>query len=211
MIAVPQDRGRREDRVRAAPAVSCAAFALTKTHTSIQVQRRTSGLPCAMVLTAYSVLSPATNSSCHRHRRIKSFVGPGWANITSADLTPATGARTTRLCRTQLRRSSCARRSLTDKPPCDSLPRRRCRVHRIPRPTFVTMANAPLRGHEMAQNTPVICLGRKHKYFSPRGWTEEQISSGCFGNQALRAPATRFGRSSARQSEVECIGPVSCG
>jgi hypothetical protein len=29
--------------------------------------------------TAYAVLSPATNSSCHRHRRIEGFVAPGWA------------------------------------------------------------------------------------------------------------------------------------
>src|SRR5205814_7468381 len=33
-----------------------------------------SGLPCAMVLTAYSALSSATNSSCHRHWRISSKV-----------------------------------------------------------------------------------------------------------------------------------------
>jgi len=29
------------------------------------------GIPYAMVLTAYFVLSPATNSSCHRHPRIR--------------------------------------------------------------------------------------------------------------------------------------------
>ena len=69
-------RGRREDRVRAAPAVSCAKMRKAKAHMSIQVQRRASGLPCAMVLTAYSVLSPATNSSCHRHRRIDSATNP---------------------------------------------------------------------------------------------------------------------------------------
>jgi hypothetical protein len=40
-------RGRREDRVRAAPAVS-RAMGYKKTHTSIQVQRRQSGLPCAV-------------------------------------------------------------------------------------------------------------------------------------------------------------------
>ena len=45
----PKKRGRREDRVRAAPAVSCAICA-KETHTSIQVKRRQSGLPCAMVL-----------------------------------------------------------------------------------------------------------------------------------------------------------------
>ena len=50
-------RGRREDRVRAAPAVSRAKVE-TKTHTSIQVQRKQSGLPCAMVLTVSFVLSP---------------------------------------------------------------------------------------------------------------------------------------------------------
>ena len=32
--------------------------------------------PHAMVLTAYNALSPATNSSCHRHWRIKVLPGP---------------------------------------------------------------------------------------------------------------------------------------
>jgi hypothetical protein len=52
-----------------------------------------------MVLTAYSALSPATNSSCHRRQQIAGDAGPGWADTASADLTPATGARTTRLHR----------------------------------------------------------------------------------------------------------------
>jgi hypothetical protein len=55
--------------------------------------------PHAMVLTAYSALFPATNSSCHRRRRIKGFAEPGRIRKTSAGLTPATGARTTRFCR----------------------------------------------------------------------------------------------------------------
>jgi hypothetical protein len=95
--------------------------------------------------TAYAKLSPATNSSCHRRRRIEGFVEPGWARNTSADLTPATGARTTRFCRTQRpvfakrlrrarRRSSCApaNRSRGSTRPATALPRRRCRVHHIP-------------------------------------------------------------------------------
>jgi hypothetical protein len=40
-----------------------------KTHTSIQVQRRQSGFPCAMVLTVSFVLSPVTGLSCHRRLR----------------------------------------------------------------------------------------------------------------------------------------------
>src|ERR1700730_15805171 len=39
------------------------------THTSIQVQRKHSGLPCAMVLTVYPVLSLATGLSCHHRPR----------------------------------------------------------------------------------------------------------------------------------------------
>ena len=42
-------RGSRECRVHAAPAVSCANSA-QKTHTSIQVQSEHSGIPCAMAL-----------------------------------------------------------------------------------------------------------------------------------------------------------------
>src|SRR6201747_3124757 len=42
-------RGRGECRMRAAPAVPCAKK-WRKTHTSIQVQRRTSDIPCAMAL-----------------------------------------------------------------------------------------------------------------------------------------------------------------
>jgi hypothetical protein len=42
-------RGRRECRVLAAPAVSCANVC-KETHTSIQVQSEHSGIPCAMVL-----------------------------------------------------------------------------------------------------------------------------------------------------------------
>src|SRR5260370_25340649 len=52
-----------------------------KKHTSVVTtgSPEQAGLPCAMVSTAYFVLSPATNSSCHRHRRIKVLsvpVGP---------------------------------------------------------------------------------------------------------------------------------------
>ena len=48
-VAPKKKRGSRECRVHAAPAVSCAKLC-EETHTSIQVQRRHSGIPCAMVL-----------------------------------------------------------------------------------------------------------------------------------------------------------------
>src|SRR3981081_4584179 len=51
-------------------------------HTSIQVQRKHSGLPCAMVLTAYSVLSPVN----------RAFLPPSPARL-GANLTPASGCQ----------------------------------------------------------------------------------------------------------------------
>src|SRR5437763_10627295 len=52
-------------------------------HTSVvtTVTPVSPGIPRAMVLTAYFVLSPATNSSCHRHPRIKGLSKPGRADL----------------------------------------------------------------------------------------------------------------------------------
>src|SRR5258705_8918327 len=83
---------------------------------------------------------------------------------TSADLTPATGARTTRFCRTQLpspnhptsqcdrpkfwrRRSSAVRLHAVDRSRITALRTclraQRCRVHRTPSQRFVTIAIRP--------------------------------------------------------------------
>ena len=93
-------RGSRECRVRAAPAVSCARCT-KKAHTSIQVQRKHSGIPHAMALR----LMP-----CSPRRRIplvtvtgglKRLPDPVGSEPATADLAPATGVRTTRFCRTR--------------------------------------------------------------------------------------------------------------
>src|SRR5258706_12784105 len=44
-----------------------------------------------MVLTVSFVLSPVTGLDCHRHQRIKVSSAPGRADLTSANLTPASG------------------------------------------------------------------------------------------------------------------------
>jgi hypothetical protein len=74
-----QRRGRRERRVLAAPAVSRA-----KVHKKVRTRayRYSRSIPASLRngFTAYAVLSPATNSSCHRRRRINGLAEPGWAN-----------------------------------------------------------------------------------------------------------------------------------
>src|SRR6476660_2115291 len=65
-----KERGRRECRVRAAPAVSCATCTKESAHEhtgSAETLRHS----LRNGFTAYAALSPATNSSCHRRRRIK--------------------------------------------------------------------------------------------------------------------------------------------
>jgi hypothetical protein len=120
--------------VLAAPAVSCArdggrgAHEHTGTAGALRHSPRNG-------FTAYAELSPETNSFCLRHRRIDGVGKPGRASYASADLTPATGARTTWFCRTLQCRSSAAPpvRSRAKARPAIRLKRSgRCRVHRIP-------------------------------------------------------------------------------
>jgi hypothetical protein len=93
-------RGRRESRVRAAPAVSCAKDAQKNAHEHTGTDGAFRLSP-RNGFTAYTVLSPATNSSCHRRWRISGSTRTRLGSQTSASLTPATGARTTRFCRTR--------------------------------------------------------------------------------------------------------------
>ena len=126
-------------------------------HTSIQVQRKHSGIPRAMALRLMA---------CSPRRRIrlvtvigglKVLPSPVGLNKTSADLTPATGARTTRFCRTLQHRSSGARRSLTENRPAITASRPTLPRPPHPTPTFVTMANAPSLRDETAGVIVLIC------------------------------------------------------
>src|SRR6266702_5021581 len=129
-----QRRRSRECRVRAAPAVSCARL-----HKGMRTRacRFSGGNPafpaqwldglCRALPGDEFVLSPSLNGLTAKSRP----VGPASPPLS---LTSATDARTTRFCRTQQRRSSCARvlaHEFSKEPPCDHLARRRCRVHRI--------------------------------------------------------------------------------
>ncbi len=49
---------------------------------------------------------------------------------------------------------------------------RRCRVHRIPRPTSVTIAIRPSCGHGIARVVRLIWVSEKAKYFLQQGWTQ---------------------------------------
>src|SRR4051794_5770453 len=107
-----------------------------------------SGIPRAMVLTAYVVLSSVTGLSCHRRLRgLKSLAQPGWAETRlRKNLTPASGRQDHTIspsATTSFVFARCARSPTLADQPCDHLRARRCRVHRIPHPTSVTIAKRP--------------------------------------------------------------------
>jgi hypothetical protein len=139
-------RGRRECRVRAAPTVSCAKDALYKTHTSIQVQRKQSDIPRAMVLR----LIPR---SPRRRIRLVTVADGLAVRIVRLDYSNLRQLDTSNGCQdhTVLPYASasfvCAsRRSLTGEPALQLRSRPTLPRPPHPVPTFVTMANAPCSG-----------------------------------------------------------------
>src|ERR1700676_3409614 len=122
-------RGRRESRVRAAPAISCAKMH-KKTHTSIQVQRRQSGFPCAV---GYGLFRALPGD--------RAFLPPSSPrSLLLKNLTPASG-----------RQDHTASPSATT-----AFVIRRLRVHRIP-PRVRDDRDPPLSSGETGKLVEMIC------------------------------------------------------
>jgi len=136
-------RGRRESRVRAAPAVSCAEVEKKRTR----AYRSSGGNPAfpARWFTAYSALSSVTGLSCHRRQRNRFH-----------QLDASVGASGPHGFAVRIR---CSRRVHRQRPP-------------HPAPTFVTMANAP-PWSRMARVINLIWGKREAEYFLRRDWTTQ--------------------------------------
>jgi hypothetical protein len=146
--AARPSKGRREDRVRAAPAVPCAKVDRKRTR-AYRFSGNTPAFP-AQWFTAYSVLSPVRPELvCHRH--------PQEALAPCELDTCHWGVRTTRLRRPLQPRSSVATFASIAS-------------HR----TFVTIASRPSHrvGWPIEQ---LIWVKRKAKYFCGRGWTQHRV------------------------------------
>jgi hypothetical protein len=140
-----ENRGRREDRVHAAPAVSCAKCTKRCAHEHTG-SAEASGLPCAMALRLIARSPRRRIPFCHRRLQIEDLAHSGRARKISADLTSATDARTTRLRRTRLRRSS-TRRPIAHGKPALRLPLRAdAAASTASQPAFVTIAIRPSFG-----------------------------------------------------------------
>src|ERR1700694_5518987 len=100
-----------------------------------------------MVLRLIPCSPRRANSCCHRHQRNKGSSNPVELDFASASLAPATGVRTTRLCRPLKRRSSCTPPTAHEVHLALRLPMRTWHslVHRIPPHVRDDARYAPLR------------------------------------------------------------------
>ena len=129
-----ENRGRRECRVPNAPAASRAKK--TK-HTSVvtTVTPESPGIPYAMVLTAYFVLSPVIGLYCHRHPADMALSAPGRADLASAGLdagVEASGPHDFAVRTCVVRQRAVDRSQAMKAHPAIISRTQRCRVHRIP-------------------------------------------------------------------------------
>ena len=77
------------------PGAQCTrSLACEKKHTSVvtTVTPESPGIPYAMVLTAYFVLSPVTGLFCHRRQRTNVLSAPGRADLNIRELDASIGA-----------------------------------------------------------------------------------------------------------------------
>jgi hypothetical protein len=127
-----ENRGSRECRMRAAPAVSRAKW-VEKTHTSIQVQRRAIRHSLRNGFAAYFALSPENRALLSPSPHGIWHIGPVGLSAPPQDLTPTTEASgphdfTVRFSIVRPAR----RRPLTENRPANKPHARHRRVHRIP-------------------------------------------------------------------------------
>ena len=111
----------------------------------------TPGLPCAMVLTVSSALSLVTGLCCHHHRRDAKH---------HRQLDASVGASGPHGFAVRAQRHS------SFDVAC---------VHRIPRPTFVTIAKRPSCEGGTGRDVDVIWVKRTPESFCEEGWTGRSV------------------------------------
>jgi hypothetical protein len=146
----------REQRAQGMPGAQCTRSLAcnVKWHTSVvtTVTPELTRHSPRNGFTAYAVLSPATSSCCHRHPRIKGSSNPVELDFASANLAPATGARTTRFYRTQKSADHPARRTSLTRfiSPCDCRCAPDAFTSTASRPALVTTRDRPSGGTRQA-------------------------------------------------------------
>jgi hypothetical protein len=116
-----------------------------------------------------------TGLFCHRRQRTNVVPKPGRADITSANLTPASGRQdhTTSPYAGNISRPRAVDRSQAHHPPCNPVARKTLPRPPHPHPASVTIAIRPSGGVGWREFVEMICPTGEAKYFCKGGWTEK--------------------------------------
>ena len=166
-------KGRGERRMPAAPAASCA-LCIGKKHTSKRVHRNHPAFPHAMVLTVSFALSPVTGLFCHRRPRTDVVPKPGRADITSANLTPASGRQdhtTSPYAATSFVSAPFDRSRILSQTRPASRFTPDAAASTASHPASVTIAIRPCSGTGWREFVEMICPTGEAKYFCKGDWT----------------------------------------
>jgi hypothetical protein len=166
LMKSPPKRGRGERRVPAAPAASCALVVVESTRVTTSTPE-SPDVPARNGFTAYFALSPVTGLFATVAREY-GWPAPGRADQTSANLTPASGRQdhtTSPYAATSLVRVLLTAHGFLRTRPAIPSRARRCRVHRIPCPTSVTIAKRPSVWDGMTRLIEMFLPTTEAKYF----------------------------------------------
>ena len=133
-------------------------------------------------LTAYGALSPATNSSCHRRRRIQRLLNPVGLNLSPPTWHQqrVSGPHGFAVRSNVVRPARLLNRSRGSTRPATAIARRRSRVHHIPS-RVRDDARPPLLSERDGIIKAVIWVESETEYFYAGDWTT-QISLKSLGN-----------------------------
>ena len=163
----------REERAQGMPGARCTRSLACENKKAHEVVTTSSpeqpGIPRAMVLTAYFEISPVIGLFVTVACEYDSSA-PGRADFAPQNLTPASRRQDHTTSPSATAPFVCApvRRSRVGPRPEITTARRRCRVHRIPCPTSVTIAKRPSFGTGWARHGTDLRRARR-EIFLQRG------------------------------------------
>src|ERR1700730_3331280 len=128
-----------------------------------------------MVLTAYVGLSPVTGLFCHRRLADIVLSKPGWVDLNSANLTPASGRQDHTILPSakSVSRQHAGDRSRVFRLALQSHRAQNAAASTATHPAFVTIMIRPSCGVGWREFVEMICPTGEAKYFCKGDWTQK--------------------------------------
>src|SRR5882724_11053913 len=189
-LALTPKRGRGERRMPVAPAASCALGSGRNAHEYTSTPE-SPGIPARNGFNGFLRALPGDRAVLPPSPTDMFLSKPGWADLNSANLTPASGRQdhtTSPYAATSLVRALLIAHRPFANPPCNPVARKTLPRPPHPHPASVTIAIRPSGGVGRLESIKLFLPNGEAKYFSDRGWTLI-CPTGCFRVTALPSSA----------------------